>query len=78
MFDGPDAVRKAIRVENENIFWKENLFWDFMSQSDLDDSECFEEFMDKVGESGLESVLWKDSIEFIATEAWNEHWAKSY
>ena len=73
-----DSIIKSHVANRPMTFWKEDLFWDFMSQSDLDDSDCFEEFMDKVDESGLEGVLQKDSIESIATEAWNEHWAKSY
>ena len=78
MFDGKDSIRKSVRVENENIFWKENLFWDFMSQSDLDDSECFEEFSAKVNESGLDSVLWKSDVDSIATKAWDEYWSEYY
>ena len=73
-----DSIIKSHVANRPMTFWKENLFWDFMSQSDLSDSDCFEEFMDKVDASGLESVLQKDSIESIATEAWDEYWSKYY
>ena len=66
----------------DDRLWKEDLFWEFVSEDDLNDSECFEEFMEKVNSSGLDdvsaSVLWKRSIISIATKAWDDYWTKYY
>ena len=66
----------------DDRLWREDLFWEFVSQDDLNDSECFEEFMEKVNSSGLDdvsaSVLWKKSIISIATKAWDEYWMRYY
>ena len=73
--------RRLLYGTSEKI-WRIDLFWEFVSQDDLNDSECFEEFMEKVDESGLDdvsaSVLWKKSIISIATKAWDEYWMKYY
>ena len=69
--------RRLLYGTSERI-WRIDLFWEFVSEDDLNESECFEEFMEKVDESGLEDVLWKSLIISIATEAWNEHWSKYY
>ena len=66
----------------DDRLWKEDLFWEFVSEDDLNDSECFEEFFEKVNSSGLDdvsaSVLWKRSIISIATKAWDDYWMKYY
>ena len=69
--------RRLLYGTSEKI-WRIDLFWEFVSQDDLNESECFEDFMAKVDESGLEGLLWKSSIISIATKAWDENWSKYY
>ena len=77
-----DSIIRSHVANKPMTFWKEDLFWEYISQDDLNDSECFEEFMEKVSSSGLydvsASVLWKKSIISIATKAWDDYWTKYY
>ena len=62
----------------DDRLWKEDLFWEFVSEDELNESECFEEFMEKVYSSGLDFVMDKDSVDSIAIEVWDEYWSKYY
>ena len=73
-----DSIIRSHVANKPMTFWKEDLFWEYISQDDLNDSEYFKEFLEKVYSSGLDIVMDKDSIDSIAIEVWDEYWSKYY
>ena len=73
-----DSIIRSHVANKPMTFWKEDLFWEYISQDDLNDSEYFKEFLEKVYSSGLDIVMDKDSVDSIAIEVWDEYWSKYY
>ena len=73
-----DSIIRSHVANKPMTFWKEDLFWEYISQDDLNHSEYFKEFLEKVYSSGLDIVMDKDSVDSIAIEVWDEYWSKYY